>query len=908
MSLQLPPRLARWLLERAVPPDVREDVAGDLTELFHRDTSAEGSTRARARYWRHAISCAIRFGAERCRNALRAGLLRMPWSRPQLKAALSAFMGWRLDLTLAIRMLLRYPALSGVAVLGIAVAIALAATMVTIIGEQLNPSDPPLPEGGRIVALQRWDAAKHRVEPLTLEDMVAWREQLSQVRNVGAFRNVTRNLIVPPAVPEPVGIAEMSAAGFDVAGVAPLIGRALQPEDERASAAPVVVIGYAEWRRRFGASPDVLTRSVQLGDSHHAVVGVMPEGFAFPINHTYWIPLRREPAGESIGLTLPPVSVFGRLAPGATLQSAQEELTMVGDRTPSVVVRPESSQAVRTRLVPYARQFPEADDPGNRLAMQVVRFLVAVLLAVVSINIAVLVYARTAARQPEIAVRTALGASRGRIVTQLFGEGLVLAGLGSVAGIMAAVFALGQIHATFSQNELMPFWVRFDLSGQTIATIVAFTVAIAAVIGAWPAWRATDPRVQHRLQTLSAGGGAGMHLGRLWTLLILFQVAFAVALLPFVVVRMSELARDGMGRFGFEAREFLLAQVAMDRVPSGSVESSNLLAGRYRQMENRIREIGNIRATAFSSSAPGFESAALLRSDTGAMDASVRVNRVSPDFFQTWGVALLAGRDFRSADAAPDARTVIVNRAFARGAANGAAALGSHVRAVTSEAQAVSGLANDWYEIVGIVDDFPLPSSRTLEPEPKVYRAITSEAEAELTMTLRLYAGDGEPWGTRLRQLAAGIDPTLQVKNVVTMDELLRQQQRPARLLAGVLAAMTVSVLLLSAAGIYALMAFSVTQRRREIGIRLALGAGTRRILLTIFSRAAGQLLAGAAAGTAVAAILDRAGGGLMRGHAAIAISAVVALLIIVGLLAALRPARQGLRIAPTEALRGPTR
>ena len=815
-----------------------------------------------------------------------------------------------MDLTLAARMLIRHPALSVVAVFGITVAIAIAATMFTIIGEQLNPSDLLLPDGNRIVALQKWDSAANRAEPLVLQDVVAWREQLATVRDIGAFRTVTKNLIVPPAVPEPIEIAEMSAAGFDVARIAPAMGRVIRQDDEQPGAEPVVVIGHTEWHRRFGADRDVLNTTVQLGGTAYTVVGVMPEGFAFPIQHAYWIPLRLDSASNPIDGG-PSLSVFGRLAPGATLQSAQVELTAVGDRTR---VSSPAGRDLRPRVMSYAHQFSELEDPGNRLGLQMARFFVAILLIVVSINIAVLVYARTAARHGEIAVRTALGASRGRIVAQLFAEGLVLAALGAVAGLTLSAVALVEIREAVMQEEPLPFWMRFDISVQTMAYVVGLTVAVAAVIGAIPAWKATGPRVQNRLQTLSAGGGGGMHLGRAWTVLIVLQVAFAVGLLPTVVVRMSELAREGMAQFGFAADEYLVAQLSMEQTAAaqtGPAGAASLFARRYREMDQRIADTGTVRASTFSSFAPGFEPSARMRSDIGAIDAPVHVNRVSVNFFDTFGVPILTGRDFTSADAAPRGRAVIVNRAFANSVSNGAAALGLRIRplAGTGGVPAFIGLTDDWYEIVGIVENFPAPTSGTGGPEPKVYSAFTPEATQALTMALHLRTADPQPWGTRLQQMATDLDPVLQVKNVAPMGDLLRQNQRSQRLLAAVLAAMTLSVLLLSAAGIYAMMAFSVTQRRREIGIRLALGADGRRILWTMFSRATVQLLAGAGLGTAVAVLADRlAGGDLLSGQATMATAGVVLLMTIVGLLAALGPARLGLRIEPTEALRDSSR
>lgn len=821
--------------------------------------------------------------------------------------------GWRMDLALAVRMTVRHKALSAIAIFGITVGIAMSATMFTLVGEQLNPSALPLPDGHRIVALQQWDSASNVSQPLGAPDILAWREQLSAVRHLGAFRTLTKNLIVPPAVPQPIEVAEMSAAGFEVAGVAPAMGRAIRPEDERPGAAPVVVIGHAEWRSRFGENPGVLNMTIQLGATHHTIVGVMPEGFAFPLSHAYWIPLRLDaltaPGGGGQPIRL---SAFGKLADGATLQSAQVELAAIGERARSA--SPATHQHLRPRVVSYAHQFSALEDPGNRLGLQLARFLITLLLVVISINVAVLVYARTAARQAEIAVRTALGASRGRIIAQMFIEGLVLAGLGALAGVSLAAVALRYMEQALPQGERMPFWYRFTVSGETIAYVVVLTGIAAAMIGALPAWKATGARIQNRLQALSAGGGSGMHLGRVWTALILLQVAFAVALLPTVLVRAAELAAEGTAAVGFAAEEYLVAQLSAEQPSTGAtapVQSGESFARQYRAIEQRISATGTVRALTFSSFAPGFEPGVMVRSDAGATDTGVEVNRVAVNFFDTFGARILAGRNFTNADASSQARSVIVSRSFAQAMPPGATVLGSRIRLATAGewAREMSGLSDDWYQIVGIVQDFPAPPPGAESPDGKVYRAITPEATSALSLTLHVHAADMEPWITQLRQIAANLDPTLQLTQVRSMDAVFLENQRNARLLAAVLAIMALSVLLLSAAGIYAMMSFAVTQRRREIGIRLALGAGARRILWTVFSRAAAQLLLGAALGTGVALVLNHAADGeLLENYAAIVLPAVVLLIIIAGLLAAFGPARQGVRIEPTEALRDPAR
>ena len=887
-------RLAAHVRSARAESELSREVEAHL-RLLEDDLVARGMNRVEARYAARRAFGGVEQMKERQRDARGFRFLT----------------GWRMDLALAIRMTVRHPALSAIAIFGITVAIAMSATMFTLVGEQLNPSALPLPDGHRIVALQQWDSASNLPQPLGAPDIVAWREQLSTVRSLGAFRTLTRNLIVPPAAPQPIQVAEMSAAGFAVAGVAPAMGRTIRPEDERPGATPVMVIGHDEWRNRFGANPGVLDTTVQLGVTHYTIVGVMPEGFAFPINHGFWVPGRLDPF-TATGSGGPPLTAFGKLADGATLQSAQAELTAIGERARTA--SPATHEHLRPRVVSYAHQFSEMEAPGNRLALQLARFFITLLLMVVSINVAVLVYARTAARQAEIAVRTALGASRGRIIAQMFTEGLVLAGLGALAGVSVAAVALRQIQAALLQEAPLPFWIRFTISGDTIAYVVALTAMAAAVIGALPAWKATGSRIQNPLQALTAGGGSGMHLGRVWTALIILQVAFAVALLPTVLVRASELADDSMASVGFAVDEYLVAQLSAEQPSTAQTtpgQSSESFARQYRAIEQRITETGTVRSVTFSSFAPGYEAGVMVRSDARMTDTGVEVNRVAVNFFETFGARILAGRNFTNADAAPQGRSVIVSRSFAQALPQGAAVLGSQIRLATGGewAQSVSGLGDDWHLVVGIVEDFSEPASAMEPPDPKVYTAITPEAASSLVIVLRVHAADLDPWIIRLQHISAALDPTLQLTNVRSLDALLRENQRNARLLAAVMATMALSVLLLSAAGIYAMMSFAVTQRRREIGIRLALGAGARRILWTIFSRSAAQLLFGAALGTGVALFLDQvADGELLENRATIAMTGVVLLVTVAGLLAALGPARQGLRIEPTEALRDPSR
>jgi hypothetical protein len=299
----------------------------------------------------------------------------------------------------------------------------------------------------------------------------------------------------------------------------------------------------------------------------------------------------------------------------------------------------------------------------------------------------------------------------------------------------------------------------------------------------------------------------------------------------------------------------------------------------------------------------------------------VRFNRVDVNFFRAFDVPILAGRGFEPADVAPagagpaelpEAAAVVVNQAFAQRIFGGDA-LGRRIRYAGrsyagggSGASAQDGEPGPWYEIVGIVRDFPTGVSPGMKDSQfKLYHAAAAGQVKPVNIALRVRGGDRSTFAQRLPEIAAAVDADLQLRNVLSMDGALRKEQWVRRLEAAVLGSVSLSVLMLSSAGIYALMSFTVSQRRKEIGIRMALGADRKRIVASIFSRAFGQLAAGAALGIASGAMIERASGGdLMKGNAAVVLTVVALLMMAVGFLAALGPARRCLRIEPTEALR----
>jgi hypothetical protein len=353
------------------------------------------------------------------------------------------------------------------------------------------------------------------------------------------------------------------------------------------------------------------------------------------------------------------------------------------------------------------------------------------------------------------------------------------------------------------------------------------------------------------------------------------------------------------------------------------------------ELARRLEAEAGVTDITFSTAVPGGEATAWIEvvgvaspggpGEGGGWVASgtrsgheVRFNRVEPGYFRTFDVALLMGRDFAAADidatdprtaAGPGAATapVIVNDSFARTVFGGASPLGRRIRYVGLSSDVNPGEVplGRSYEIVGVVGDFPSNPTDGDLAQAKLYHAVPFGHVHGGSLALRIRGADPAAFAGRVREIAAAVDPNLQVRNAATLDAVLRQEQVMLRIVAAVLVVLTFSVLVLSSAGIYALMSFTVSQRRKEIGIRTALGADPRQILGSIFSRALRQLAIGAVVGVAIAALLELAtDGGLMAGHGAVILPVVAVLVMLIGLLAVLGPARRGLRIHPTEALR----
>ena len=909
------PRLARALLMRGLPADRRDDVTADLDEVYRRRLEAHGAVRADLWYWREATLFVTRFTFERLRDRRRA------------RARLARRQGFRLgalpvsllDVKIGLRRLTAEWGLTLVGGMALTTAMTMGAVVFGVLDAFIAPSIP-LDEGDRVVALQAWDGRANACRQISAADYLRWRDRLTSVEDVGAFHTVARNLITGDVPPEPVVVAEITASGFTLARVPPLLGRPLTSQDEEPGAELVVVIGYDPWRDRFALDSAVLGRQVRLGRTAHTVVGVMPEGFAFPMNHDFWTPLRLDET-PTLRTVDGQGAIFARLAPGASVEQVGAELAALG--LTESETQPSPPGAARTRVVPYPLAFVD-DFAQSPIMLGIIVILASLLLVPPCANLAILVYARSASRLAEFAARHALGASRGRIVSQLFVETFLLAAASGIVALMLVRLALGQV-AAFLDRQIaggLPFWFDVTPSLATVLLVTLLALVAATIAGLLPGLQATGRLMKEGLAAL--GSRTDPRLGRTWTVLVVAQVGFAVAATPTALEMAWGTLRPSTLGPGFPAEDYLTARLELDAEgpgpgdPAAPAPVGNRLEVVLPELVRRLEGEPGIAGATVASALPGTGRWAFLEMEpVNGVDPArppsalqedhlIQLLRVGADFWRTFELRALSGRLLNSADGLGGQEPIVVNESFVRLVMGGRSPVGHRLRYTRYSSGAGAPPDEDlrWFEIVGVVPDLPASVAYAIAYHP----AAPGDLQAP-SLAVHVEPGVTGAAG-RIREIAAGVDPTLRLEEVRTLDDLYREQAFGNMAGASALLAATLSVLLLSAAGIYALMSFTVQQRRREIGIRAALGAGASRMLAGVFRRTARQLLMGAAVGGSLAFLIDAyvpeetlqtLGGWEVPG----VLPATAAFMVVVGLLAALGPARRGLRVDPAEAMRG---
>jgi putative ABC transport system permease protein len=833
-----------------------------------------------------------------------------------------------LDFKLGFRMLSRYPMLTVVGSLAMAVAIAVGAGTFEVIKRVTNPS-LPLPNGDRIVGLNYWDRTEPGVRAPSSYDALTWREGLQNVEDIGAFRLVQRNLIVDGQVGEPVDAAEISAAAFRVTGVPPLMGRVLVDADESPGSPPVVVLGNRLWKMRFGADPAVIGRVVRLGATRVTVVGIMPEGFAFPVRQSLWTPLGVSEFAQEPGRGRP-LRVFGRLATGVELQEAQAELTTFGSRVAERF--PKEYEHLQPQVLPYAESFIEMpQDFLVRAGVHSINAFGALFLVVICGNVALLMFARAATREREILVRRALGAARSRIVMQLFTEALVLAAIAAVLGLTATDFALRWTLAALStEAEGWPFWLEGGVSATTVTYSALLTLLAAVVAGVGPALKITRRKLEAGLRQSSAGAG-GIRMGGIWTGVIVVQIATTVLFTAVAYVVQRQAAGIASAKASFPAEEYLAMRLELDR--DGPTEEDESFRRRHeataRELEQTLASEPSVAGVTLAEQLPlmptrgaaieldELAGAGPSESVTGR-ELFVSAAAVDPDFFDVFQTPVIAGRGFAPRDAAIGANTVVVNQLFVDNILAGRNAVGRRIRYKADDSQAVGGSSEPgpWFEIVGVVRDLvpdpALPLNLDNPGKTVVYHTLGSNRTQSSPLYLATHVRSGDPTSVlpTLRRIAAEISPELRLSEVQRLDQGTSTDTRAWNGLANFILLLSAIALVLSLAGIYAITSFTVSRRTREIAVRVALGAQVSNIVANVFRGPFFQVALGVGVGCvmmgALAALSMRdsdVGVGTVTRHAALLLG-YGTIMMGVCALACIGPLLRVFRVEPTDVLR----
>jgi len=823
--------------------------------------------------------------------------------------------GLSLDIRLALRLLVKHLGLTVVGTIAMAFAIWSGIVAFEFYTQIMRPA-LPLAGGDRIVGIVVVDTASGGERAPTVHDFVAWRDALTSVPDLAAYRDRNWNVIVGEAAPEAVAVAEVSAATFRVVRERPVLGRPLVEADEKPDAPRVVVIGHDVWQSRFASDSNVIGRELRLGNVPHTIVGVMPAGFRFPLAHGFWVPLRLDPVDDPRKQS-PGLRVFGRLAPGATVETAQPELTVLGATLArrslgeggAAAAFPDTHEHLKPRIVPYIDSIFGGFSADSTSEVFSGNLLSVVLVFLVCGNVALLMFARAATRENEILLRTALGAGRGRIMGQLFVEALVLAMVAAVVAVTLAQLAWHSLFAMVTENMFdnrVPFWMHPSVSPRTLLYAAVLTVIAAGIAGLLPGLKVTRG-IGTRLRQSGPGGG-GLHFGGIWTVLIVMQVAaMAIVPTPVIAIYRDTAKRDRAARAGLVPEQYLAATIAMDREQAAGAADAAFL-GRFtaatEELERRLEAEPGVTGVTVATVLPLMDHPShQIEVDEGSAAAANRAaglrrvssTRVGLDFFDVLDAPILSGRAFHSGDQQPGARTVIVNQSFAQVVLGGSNPIGRRLRYVTQQ----NG-KDPWYQVVGVVRDFGIdPEDRDSRRDwrrARIYHPLVAGESYPVRMAVHT-TGDPLLFASRLRSIARDVEPTLQLSEIARFDQVAAAGARTMTLLFWGFLALAFVVVLLSLTGIYSVLSFTASQRTREVGIRVALGGRPRHVVAVLFRGPMTQIGVGILIGLVIA---DR----LSEGDMVRVIALYAPLVIAVSVLATLGPVRRALRIQPLDALR----
>ena len=798
------------------------------------------------------------------------------------------------DVRLCLRVLIRRPALSAIAIIAIALGVGLTTTMFSIVYGAIIRG-LPFDESEDLIHLELSRLSEGiNSMGVSAHDLFDWRASQQSFEGLAAFTRGTFNVSGAGARPERYEGASVTANTFDLLRIPPALGRGLQPDDDQPGSPPVVVLSDVIWRDRFDSDPAAIGQTLRINGEVMTIIGVMPERFAFPVTEYLWVPLRPDPLATSRGESYT-LEVFGRLKSGVSLEAAGTEFAELARRLE--IAYPESNEGVGTVLKPYIEEFI-----GDETITMLFTMLGAVfgVLLVACANVANLLLSRAILRTKEVAVRCALGASRVRVISLLLTEALVLAVLGGSLGLVIANVGIDLFNAAIVASD-PPFWIDIKIDFTIVSFVLGLVLLTTILSGGLPALQSSNTGPEALNDEFR--GSTSVKMGRLSRALVVTEIALSCGLLVAAGLMIQSLVNVRTLDLGFSTSDVFTARVLLfeNDYPTGD---SRLQF--FENLEARLESIPGVRAASLVSQLPGRPEGRrylAIQGEAYATDGDFPLTRtavVTPDSFAAVGVRILQGRDFSVSDLADGPPVAIVNRSFVEKFFPDRPVLGEQIRFERMDAE------QPWMTVVGVVPDLSMAGIGNTLPQDGVYVPLMQHPRREITMALR---ADGPPLGltSRVRDEVAAVDPTLPIYFVRTLEQAIDSDTWFVGVFGSLFMAFGAAALFLASIGLYGVVSFSVSQRTREIGVRMALGADTRSVLWLILREGILQLAVGVVIGLGLAAGLSRMIQVLLFGVEPwdpTVFTVIAVTLAAAGTLASFVPAKRATRIDPMQALR----
>lgn len=798
------------------------------------------------------------------------------------------------DFRHGLRVLLGSPGMSGIAVLALSLGIGVTATMFSIVYGALIRG-LPFENADRIYAVQRYDTETGNNTGVPIHDYLDWRAQQSSFEIFAASYNGTVNLRGTDA-PQRYDGAFVTANLFGVAGVQAALGRTFLPGEDSPEGEPVILLSHELWRDRFGSEPGVVGTTLRANGEQMMIVGVMPEGFGFPMRQDLWIPLRldADALARGQGTTL---NVTGMLREGVDTDQASAELAAIAAQLAAEY--PQTNENLSARVVPYIDQFIGDEPKALLYTMLGAVFLV---LAIACANVTNLLLTRAFDRSKEVAIRTALGASRGRVVTQVLTEASVLAVTGAAVGVLLARYGVGWFNNAIAGSDPPPF-IDIRIDAPVLLFVIGVTVLATLLAGLLPALQVTRGSLNQVL-TDESRGSSSFRLGRMSRALVVLQVALSCGLLVASGLMIKSVTKLSNADYGFDPTVIYTARMGLFEADYPEAADRRRL---FRDLHTRLQERADVAAAALTPFLPVTGSNAgrvIIEGESYADTAEQPLANqapVTPGFFQTFGASVLRGRDFDAGDRDGALPVAIVNESFAERLFEGRDPLGKRFAfgSVGSES------AETWLTVVGVVPD--LYMNGPLNEMPQGFYVPFDQGDARFVSIAVRPRGDALSFAPTLRTEVQALDPDLPLYWERAMTGAIEEQTWFYWVFGKLFTTFGSVALLLASIGLYGVMSFGVRRRTGEVGIRMALGASAREVLAMVVRQGLWQLGVGLVLGLLLALGL----GSLLEAilyqveptdpftFVSIAIT-----LLLTGLAACFVPALRAARIDPMIALR----